>query len=43
MISMVLAFGAPVMDAAGNRALNVSVNDALVSAVTVEVSCSTVG
>src|SRR5688572_16471325 len=40
---MVRAFGAPVMDAAGNSARMRSTSVASVAAATVEVSCNTVG
>ena len=43
MISIVLTFGAPVIEAGGNRARNVSVRLALVLASMVEVICHTVG
>ena len=43
MISMVLAFGAPVIDAGGKSAAITSVSEASVSAVTVDVICQTVG
>jgi hypothetical protein len=43
IISIVRAFGAPVIDAAGNRARMRPASAASVSAATVEVSCRTVG
>ena len=43
MILIVLTFGAPVMDAHGKSALKISVSDALVFALTVDVICQSVG
>ena len=40
---IVLTLGAPVIDAQGNNADMICVNEASVCAVTVEVICSTVG
>src|SRR5664279_3264701 len=43
MISIVLTFGAPVTDAGGKRARNVSLRLAVALALMVEVICHTVG
>ena len=43
MIRIVLAFGAPVIDAQGNSAAKISASPAAVSADTQEVICQSVG